>query len=646
MSTRHQKPDRTSDNQHRSRNEPKDSTMHSHDPSRADSLPFRMSSKNTYNSDANVDFVDYGGTGHKTLSSSETGQEHMDDASQLLSMQSNTKQRGSSDPSGRSRLSESNNRGHTADNSLYFGLSPTFFKHQPMDNGGADSQTLDYESYRGASTTNMQPDAMSSSTTAMHAAPLDAPSTFTSDSMNKEQTIPSLAGKDLSEPAAANIHDTLSKSSSENGNNWEKSLHEQSPRIDLEQEMNSESTHANVLPSTTLERGFDSSRDHHGTQSLHDPTTNIGQVPHHDRFISSMDNLEDVTDTKGDRVNSTNSDRHGSQHSSLLTDTAAGTGAFSTSPSRMSTSGQDSESSMHVPSTPIEHASDQGHNDTQIKTIHEPYHRAGEVGSVGTNTAPPTAPASVGTSGPALKKRTTWYGFEVPVKERSSKDPKRLSLGFGFGYKEHVSSFKSAKGTSASASSPTVASPSSSSSTPVVDSMQPQRSSTGKEPIAHPFSPSQDRPVHVAESYNTSNKPKGHYLTRSKSKKPSAPKVMPQYVPPNMRRSHVPPPPSPSVTKAPISTAPIAAGGGVASARLLPSTTASAQPQYLSATALGKRPIARSFSPSQDRPVHVVESYHTSDMPKGHYLTHPSPFKSKEPSVSKTAPTATATTAG
>ncbi|KAG0255326.1 hypothetical protein BG011_005189 [Mortierella polycephala] len=109
--------------------------------------------------------------------------------------------------------------------------------------------------------------------------------------------------------------------------------------------------------------------------------------------------------------------------------------------------------------------------------------------------------------------------------------------------------------------------------------------------------------------------PKGHYLTH----------------------------PSPSKTKEPsvLKTAPTATAttaGGAASAMSTSSATGSGQPQHPSITAIGKKPIARSFSPSQDRPVHVVESYHTSDMPKGHYLTHPSPFKTRKSVSHKAIP--------
>ncbi|KAF9178454.1 hypothetical protein BGZ51_007765, partial [Haplosporangium sp. Z 767] len=686
MSISHQKPENTSDNLHRTRNETRDPNMLSYDKSDTNASPVRKSSLNPYNSESNVDFVDYGGTHHKTpllVSSFGTEQEHMDNTPQSLLMQSNTKQHGSSGPSGRSGLSASSNHGHTADNSHFFGLSPTFFKRQLMGNSDADSQTRVNQSYRGSSTT-MQPDSVPSNATDVHTAPLDVRTTSTSDSMNKEQIFPSLAGKDSRESTAANTHGTLSKSTSEKGNNWKKDLHEQTPRIDSEQEMNSESTHANAIPPTTFKTEFDSTHNHHRTHSLYDPPISIGQAPHHDRFNSPTDNLEDVTDSKGDRNNSTSSNKHRDQDSSPTADTAAGTGiigglgaaataakhflasmahydpsatetqdhmpqeTFSTSPSGTSTSGQDSESSTHVSSAPIEHAPDQDHNDAQTKTIHEPYYGPGEFRSVGTNTTSPATPSSSGISSPAQKKRTTWYGFEVPVKEKASRSPRPLSLGFG--YKEHVASFKAAKRASSSMLSPTVSTAgisSSSSSGPVVDNMQPQYSNSGREPIAHPFSPSQDRPVHVVESYNTSNMPKGHYLTHSRSlnsKKPSTPKVMPQYIPPNMRRSHVPPPPTPSsMMKAPLSTAPNAApatAGGAASAMSLPSAAVNAQPQYPSTTTAGKEHIARSFSfsPSQDRPVHVAESYNTSNMPKGHYLTYSRSLNSKKPSTPKVMP--------
>ncbi|KAG0055142.1 hypothetical protein BGZ83_009554 [Gryganskiella cystojenkinii] len=93
-------------------------------------------------------------------------------------------------------------------------------------------------------------------------------------------------------------------------------------------------------------------------------------------------------------------------------------------------------------------------------------------------------------------------------------------------------------------------------------SVTARRAGAAKGPAIHSFSPSQDRPVHVPEA-----KPKGHYLTHSSSfgKKKSSisgnqssPKVLPKFVPANLRRPHVPPTAStPSLSRAVVASGPV-----------------------------------------------------------------------------------------
>lgn len=82
----------------------------------------------------------------------------------------------------------------------------------------------------------------------------------------------------------------------------------------------------------------------------------------------------------------------------------------------------------HAPSSttaavPVQHAPTGAshHSPTHIETIHEPYHPA------------PSAPShSTPASSAAPKKKTNWYGAEVPDKEKMASAAKPLALGFGY----------------------------------------------------------------------------------------------------------------------------------------------------------------------------------------------------------------------
>ncbi|KAI1314614.1 hypothetical protein EDD11_001957 [Mortierella claussenii] len=241
------------------------------------------------------------------------------------------------------------------------------------------------------------------------------------------------------------------------------------------------------------------------------------------------------------------------------------------------------------------------HRHMEIETIHEPYRgtdelvQGGNIGSLSRTTS------SASTAATKPQKRATWYGMEVPHKE--TKTPSRPKpFSFGFGYKDYKKAAAAAAAASTGAGAvgysnsnrsktdsaalaakvPLPASPMPSRANSMVINQQSQAqvqpqhsgassavghvSSAAVGSSLHSFSPSQDRPIHVEETYhapgarsagpsrnnsinsgNISHKPKGHYLTHAHSfntKKPSTPKTLPSYIPANLRRSHVPPPSS------------------------------------------------------------------------------------------------------
>ncbi|KAG0242860.1 hypothetical protein BGX31_011450 [Mortierella sp. GBA43] len=181
------------------------------------------------------------------------------------------------------------------------------------------------------------------------------------------------------------------------------------------------------------------------------------------------------------------------------------------------------------------------HRHEQIETIHQPYHRPGE-----------DEPGHL--ASPAPKKRATWYGVEVAVKD---KDPKKIKsprpLSLGFGYKEYAKSIVAAKNVAAKgnlAPSPVISESSSSTPqlhSPPATSIQPQHPITPNSPVTQFFSPNQGHPVSPVNARNGQEKtrPGGHYLTQSSPAhhKFSIPKVFSAQLPPNMGRSYLPPPP-------------------------------------------------------------------------------------------------------
>ncbi|KAG0208639.1 hypothetical protein BGX28_000447 [Mortierella sp. GBA30] len=451
----------------------------------------------------------------------------------------------------------------------------------------------------------------------------------------------------------------------------------------LEKEMHFEAAHATAFPSAKHDGSVEKARRHdHEPENLDTPIVNIGQLPRHERFSGPLEHLGDnaqVQGGNGDHGTATkvgpgiiglgeaaaaarqfNSPMTHHDPSVIQKEDYAPQGAFFTQPSTYN------EGASSSSSAPSKHQRNQ-HHTARIETIHEPYHGPSSRAESSQNTHAPMhietihesykgsdptssdrqAPGSTSatSSSSASKKRTTWFGFEVAAKVKKEKPPgSQRPLSFGYGYKEHAEAFKAAKrassnvdsskGISAAGLSPA------GSSSPVVSSLQPQHPGAGTRPLSHSFSPSQDRPVHIQEAMHAPGAPKGHYLTHSKSlgfKKPSSPRVMPSYVPPNLRRSHLPPPPpaaaQPTQPADDFST--ISAAG-------LPIESSSAAPhtqnvqRQLSRAKTG--PEMRSFSPSQDRPVHVEETWHTSNLPKGHYLTHSTSLRSQKPSTPRGIP--------
>ncbi|KAG0369983.1 hypothetical protein BGZ54_008168 [Gamsiella multidivaricata] len=224
----------------------------------------------------------------------------------------------------------------------------------------------------------------------------------------------------------------------------------------------------------------------------------------------------------------------------------------------------------------------QGHHGLmQTATIHQPYYGSGSTSSASVS----SSPGALTRSATAPTKRKTWCGFEIRAKEKAPNSP--TPLGFGFGYKEHKKAVRAAQTPIASPALSAAGVPAS----PVIASVQAQHTGSSSAHPFHSFSPSQDRPIHVQETYHAPNKPSGHYLSHSRSSR------------------------GPSMHQA--------ASPTIARAQTQPRRSSGAH-------------SPRSFSPSQDRPVHVQETYHETSKPRGHYLTYSR--TNKRPSLPKILP--------
>ncbi|KAG0273331.1 hypothetical protein BGZ95_010862, partial [Linnemannia exigua] len=289
---------------------------------------------------------------------------------------------------------------------------------------------------------------------------------------------------------------------------------------------------------------------------------------------------------------------------------------------------------------------------------------------------PSTSPA-VPPTNKAPKKKMTWYGMEVLVKDKSAnKDllaPKKAKpFSLGFGYRDHKKTAIAAASAAATARSPAMAITSSSSSVPnsltvshpIANpiSVQPLRhkaADRSSSPIPHSFSPSQDRPVHVQETMHAPP----HPITAAPSAAPAAPKIDTPF----SSASVVTKVNAPSATArsgntlvaAPLNAAPIVAPS-VAAAMTAHSNAVNSVNKFTA-------PLAHSISPTQDRPVHASEttpshsrshppsSISTASVPastttpvlsastkpaapKSHYLSHSGSFKERiasSPKLSK-----------
>ncbi|KAF9275342.1 hypothetical protein BGZ68_010868 [Mortierella alpina] len=471
---------------------------------------------------------------------------------------------------------------------------------------------------------------------------------------------------------------------------------------ELEKGMHFEASHATSFPSTKREssddrahshghsHGQDHRENHTSSERLDEPVVNIGQLPRHERFSGPLEYLGDSS-ADGSGTKTHGEHRH---HGTHTTAAKAGTGlaglgsaaaaagqfgspmthhdpsviqkedhspqgSFFTQPDTFnrkapsSSNAHDSRPSeqrsgeTNAPSAPPRQDHHDHHKATRIETIHEPYHgmssytgpsrhsqaserietihqpyTGSESGTGSNSEARGTTSASNGSQ--TLNRRTTWFGFGVPAKEKKEKPlSKSRPLSIGYGYKDHAKAYRADWKDRSKAELPN--------ESPVPELHHP---GTEAGPSAQSFSPSHDRTGQAQETMHSASMPKrGHYLTHSKSlgaKTPSSPRVMPGYIPANMRRSHLPPPQSAMATSSTISA--------VGSPIVVPSSSLQIQSVTPQGPGANNGPQMHSFSPSQDRPVHVEETWHTSNMPRGHYLTHSTSLNSKRQSTPREIP--------
>ncbi|KAF9571413.1 hypothetical protein EC968_000628 [Mortierella alpina] len=467
---------------------------------------------------------------------------------------------------------------------------------------------------------------------------------------------------------------------------------------ELEKGMHFEAPHATAFPSTKRDSSYNRVHTHGQGHSEHtlserldEPVVNIGQLPRHERFSGPLEYLGDSPGDGSSTGTKTQGDLHGGHTAAakvgaglggLGTATAAAgqfgspmthhdpsviqkqdhapQGSFFTQPDtfshKESSSSQAHDSRQsgrrvgenYAPSAPPSQAHHDHHKTTRIETIHKPYHGPGSYTGPtrqthietihqpyagpepGTGTKSDTrGTASTSSGSQDLNRRTTWLGFGVPVREKKAKSPsKARPLSFGYGYKDHAKAYK------ADWMERSKAETSSESPVPANAALQ-QHAGAEASPSTDVVSPNQGHPgqAQVDRMHTTSMPKKGHYLTHSKSlgaKTPSSPRVMPGFIPANMRRSPLPPPRSPMTTSSTISA--------VGTPIVTPSSSLQIQSVTPQRSGANNGPQIHSFSPSQDRPVHVEETWHTSNLPKGHYLTHSTSLNSKRRSTPREIP--------
>ncbi|KAF9949922.1 hypothetical protein BGZ72_008325 [Mortierella alpina] len=459
---------------------------------------------------------------------------------------------------------------------------------------------------------------------------------------------------------------------------------------ELEKGMHFEASHAAAFSSTKRDSSDDRARsqgqnhrEHHtSSEKLNEPVVNIGELPRHERFSGPLEYLEDRPGDGFDTKTQGNQ-RHHDTHttaakvgaglaglgaaaaaarqfgspmthhnpSAIQKQDHAPQGSFFTQPDTFNRNASAShahdarqpvmrDGATHAPSAPPSQDHHDHHKATRIETIHEPYHGpssytgpsrhnqtsehietihqpyAGSEPGTGANSEPRGTTSNPSDS-QTLNRRTTWFGFGVPVKEKKAKSPsKGRPLSLGYGYKDHAKAYRADWKERSKAE---------------LSNESPELTNrTEPNPSSQSFSPGRD---HTDHSQHSTLHKKGHYLTHSKSlgsKTPSSPRVMPGFIPANMRRSHLPPPQSSMTTSSTTSA--------VGTPIVVPSSSLQIQSVTPQRPGANNGPQIHSFSPSQDRPVHVEETWHTSNLPRGHYLTHSTSLNSKRRSTPREIP--------
>lgn len=262
--------------------------------------------------------------------------------------------------------------------------------------------------------------------------------------------------------------------------------------------------------------------------------------------------------------------------------------------------------------------------------------------------APTPKSATPQSSRSTSKKRTTWYGMEVPHNDDPLGPKKARPFSLGFGYKEHkkaaLAAANASTGSPVMAGSPALSSVSSpltvSSASANPASVQPLRPKVASNMAAlrsHSFSPSQDRPVHIQE---TMHAPEHHMTAASNAvcvvpKNAAAPYVAPSSTAP------VSAPLTSASTASPLTRAPIVALS-VAALMVAP-TVAAPEPAVTTVTALDvafshPSPTASTAVVATSTPTAVLTTPTKPKAPKAHYLSKSGSFKeriSSSPKFSK-----------
>ncbi|KAG0070022.1 hypothetical protein BGZ89_001617 [Linnemannia elongata] len=262
--------------------------------------------------------------------------------------------------------------------------------------------------------------------------------------------------------------------------------------------------------------------------------------------------------------------------------------------------------------------------------------------------APTPKSATPQSSRSTSKKRTTWYGMEVPHNDDPLGPKKARPFSLGFGYKEHKKAALAAANASTRspvmAGSPALSSVSSpltvSSASANPASVQPLRPKVASNMAAlrsHSFSPSQDRPAHIQETMHAPE----HHMTAASNAVCVVPKnAAALYVAPSST-APVSAPLTSASTASPLTRAPIVALS-VAALMVAP-TVAAPEPAVTTVTALDvapshPSPTASTAAVATSTPTAVLTTLTKPKAPKAHYLSKSGSFKeriSSSPKFSK-----------